>query len=322
MLYAYRPEGDHLQRLPEGAPLAQAVWIDLFDPTPAEVAALADLGITVPDLADMEEIEISNRLYREQGYDFMTVVLPGQNAANEQISAPVTFILGPQRLISVRHHRPRPFETYPTRADKVGPGCSSATEIMLGLFEDIVGRLADHLENVGRILDEGNRSLYAEATPPSANEMEQLLRRIGRHGDLVGKVRVALLTLERALGFRTLMLDDAPQAKPKDIHAKASNALLRDIKSLEVHADFHTNRIAVTNDVILGLITISQSQTTKTVSVVAVIFLPPTLIASVYGMNFKFMPELEWLWGYPAAIGLMVGSAIGTMAFFKWRRWL
>lgn len=322
MLYAYRPEGNRLQRLPETAPLSQAVWIDLFDPSPSEVAALAGLGIAVPDLADMEEIEISNRLYREDGYDFMTVVLPGQNAAEEQISAPVTFILGSNILVSVRHHRPRPFETYPTRADKVGPGCASATEILLGLIEDIVGRLADHLENVGRVLDEGNRSLYAETTPPNAVELERLLRRIGRHGDLVGKVRVALLTLERALGFRTLMLGDSPQPKAKDAHSKASNSLLRDIKSLEVHADFHTNRIAVTNDVILGLITISQSQTTKTVSVVAVIFLPPTLIASVYGMNFKFMPELEWLWGYPAAIGLMLGSAIGTMAFFKWRRWL
>ena len=99
-------------------------------------------------------------------------------------------------------------------------------------------------------------------------------------------------------------------------------ALTRDIQALEVHADFVSSRVALASDATLGMINLVQNSTVRIVSVVAVLFLPPTLIASVYGMNFRVMPELDQSWGYPMALGLMVASAVGTYLFFKWKNWL
>jgi magnesium transporter len=98
--------------------------------------------------------------------------------------------------------------------------------------------------------------------------------------------------------------------------------LMRDLQALEVHADFLSTRVALATDATLGMINLSQNQTIKIVSVVAAVFLPPTLIASVYGMNFDTMPELHWRWGYPMAVALMVAAAVGTFLFFRWKKWL
>nr|MCU0907016.1 magnesium transporter [Paracoccaceae bacterium] len=120
MMFAWERDGTRLAPLGAGKPLTDALWIDLYRPQPEQVAQVTALGIEVPTLEDMEEIEISNRLYREGEIDYLTVVLPGQSPTKEQITGPVTFILSATRLVTVRHHAPRPFETYPTRADKVG----------------------------------------------------------------------------------------------------------------------------------------------------------------------------------------------------------
>ena len=317
MMYAYRPEGARLVRLPPDAPPADARWIDLYRPMPVQVEALRALGVEVPTLADMEEIEISNRLYREDGVDYLTVVLPGANVDGEQVSGPVTFILGAERLVTVRHHNPRPFETYPQRADKAATGCDQPGDILLGLFEEIIGRQADLLEAVGTALDQIGRRVYHEDAGTDIAALRDLLRSTGLENERIGRVRLGLLTVERALGF----LDQTPQGLPKK-STSTIKALRRDIGALSVHADFLGTRVEMVSDVTLGIINIGQSQTTKTVSVVAVIFMPPTLVASVYGMNFRVMPELDWTWGYPIAVGLMVASAVGAWAFFRWRRWL
>ena len=143
MLFAYAADGAKLTQLPHSAELTEALWLDLYRPMPEQIGRVRALGVEVPTLADMEEIEISNRLYRENGADYLTVVLPGLSETKNPISGPVCFILTPGRLITVRHHAPRPFETYPTRADKVGPGCSEPRRLFLSLLEEIIGRLAD-----------------------------------------------------------------------------------------------------------------------------------------------------------------------------------
>ncbi len=160
MMIAYQCAQQSLKRLtPETAP-TEAIWIDALRPTEAEVVAIEGFGLEVPSLTEMEEIEISNRLYREEGADYMTVVLPGMSETNAPISGPVTFILTPKRLVTVRHHTPRPFETYPERAGKATAGCATPERILLGLIEDIVGRLADLLEGSGRALDEVMRGVF------------------------------------------------------------------------------------------------------------------------------------------------------------------
>ena len=319
MLFAYRENAGHLEPLAPGEPIEAALWIDLYRPLPAQAEAVHALGVEVPTLDDMEEIEISSRLYRENGNDYMTVVLPGLSETKVPISGPVTFILSAARVVTVRHHAPRPFETYPTRADKVGPGCFSSERVFLGLIEEIIGRLADLLEATGKALDAVTQNVYRDGGKADDKMLLGSLRKVGREGDLVGRVRLSLLTIERALSFFSLSI---VERKGTDGLRSAMKALTRDIQALEIHADFLSSRVAMASDATLGMINLSQNATVKIVSVVAVVFLPPTVIASAYGMNFADMPELQWAWGYPMALGLMLASAVGTYLFFKWKHWL
>lgn len=320
MLFAYRNHAGKLEPLGPDEPPEAAIWVDLCKPEPGETALCALLVPEIPSLADMEEIEISARLYRENGFDFMTVVVPGLGEAKSPFSGPVTFILGANRLLSVRHHNPRPFETYPTRADKVGLGCDRAEKVFLGLIEEIIGRIADLMEGAGKVLDGVTQSVFAPAPGGhGADKLQEALESGGRQSDLVAHCRLSLLTLQRALGFFLLTLEEAGVAEAM---RPSINGLLRDIQSLEVHGDYLSNRVAQATDATLGMINLAQNTTVRIVSVVAVLFLPPTLIASVYGMNFRMMPELDWAFGYPMAAGLMVASAVLSWLVFRWKNWL
>jgi magnesium transporter len=319
MFYAYREDGGRLLKLSQGAALAEATWIDLYRPMPEQAAAAEALGVHIPSLADMEEIEISNRLYRENGADYMTAVLPGLSAEKLGIAGPVTFILTPERLVTVRHHAPRPFETFPERADRSNAGCASAARLFLGLIEEIIARLADLLEGIGRALDGVARDVYGDGPEASPGALRAALVEMGRQGELLGRVRLGLLTTERMVSY----FGAAPVERHENEALRTIvKGLMRDMQALEVHADFLGSRVALITDATLGIINLGQSATVRIVSVVAAIFLPPTLIASAYGMNFEAMPELEWAWGYPMAIAMMVASAVGTYLFFKWRNWL
>jgi magnesium transporter len=249
----------------------------------------------------------------------MTVVLPGMSETKEATTGPVTFAVAPGRLVTVRHHNPRPFETYPDRAARVGPGCTDPDRIFLSLMEEIVGRLADLLEGAGRALDGIAAQVYAEGTTARAESMQETLRGVGRQGEQISRVRLALLTIERAVSYYGQLVSERPQAAGLRPVVKG---LMRDVQALEVHADFLASRVALATDATLGMINLAQAQTIKIFSVLAVVFLPPTVIASAYGMNFEYMPELGWTWGYPMALGLMLASAVGTYLYFKWKRWL
>jgi magnesium transporter len=325
MMKAYASQAGRLVLLPPEAALTDAIWIDLWRPTPEQVAATVALGVDVPTLADMEEIEISNRLYREGNVDYMTVVLPGQTNEGAQIAAPVCLILGSLRLVTVRHHKPRPFETFPERADKSTTGCARPQDVFLGLLGEIVGRLADILETSGKALDQVSTAVFGlEEGRGKPAALGQILARVGGEGDTLGRVRLACLTLERALSFYA-QAKDADEGKPKHPPAKIAQnikSLTKDIQSLEVHGDYLANRVGLASDATLGMINLAQNSTVRIVSVVAVLFLPPTLIASIYGMNFHGMPELDKWWGYPAAIVAMLASALFTYLFFRWKNWL
>lgn len=315
MIRAFVRQGGGL--VPWDGPPGEAIWIDLFDPTPDEAASVAALGVEVPSLADMEEIEVSNRLYREDGAEVMTVVLPGHDAAGAQVTGPVTFILTPERMVTVRHHSPRPFETFPGRAGRSSTGCADTARLFLGLVEDIVARLADHLEAAGRSLDAVARSLYGSSTDaPSAEALAESLRATGRDGEQVARVRLSLMTIERMVAVWSLWEDARDDLR---VHAKT---VLRDVQALETHAEFLGSRVGLATDTTLGLVNLSQNQAVRIVSVVSVLFLPPTLIGTVYGMNFAHMPELTQPWGYPMALALMAGSAVLSYAYCRWRGWL
>ncbi|MFC3614432.1 magnesium transporter CorA family protein [Lutimaribacter marinistellae] len=327
MLTAYGRSGKILAPLPttpnalagndEGAVEIppDAVWIDLYRPLPSQVAAVEALGLDVPTLADMEEIEISSRLYREDGVEYMTVVLPGMSATHQACSGPVTFILTPERMVTVRHHNPRPFETFASHAERNAGGSGTVDRMFIALVDEIVARLADLLEAAGRVLDEAAQILFGEEQERDDQKLEKTLQQVGLQGELIGRVRLALLTLQRMLIFFTT----TPREKAVMTLVKSQ---MRDIKALEVHSDYLSSRIGLTVDATIGLIGINQSSVVRIFSVVAVLFMPPTLVASAYGMNFDIMPELHWPYGYPMAIGAMILSALGTYLFFKWNKWL
>ena len=150
-------------------------------------------------------------------------------------------------------------------------------------------------------------------------ELEGALRSVGREGEVVARVRLALLTIERMLSVLTLWIGDRGEAQGLKAPIKS---MFRDIQALEEHADFLSGRVGLATDTTLGMVNLSQNASVRMMSVVAALFLPPTLIASIYGMNFEVIPELGWVWGYPLSLGLMVVSAVLTWAGFRWRGWL
>ncbi|TNH39726.1 magnesium transporter CorA family protein [Paracoccus haeundaensis] len=320
MYYAYSIENGRLVRLAAERDVADAAWIDLIQPNDAEIAQLRVLGVPVPSLAEMEEIELSNRLYREDGLDYMTAMLPGERAGGDRISMPVTFILSTDRLVTVRHHSPRPFLTYPERAERSTLGCGTPDRLFLGLVEEIIARLADILEGAGRTLDQTTAAVFERrAVAAASDRLQAALQDVGREAETMARVRLALLTVERMQAFYTATLEDRPE---EGRLRAATRAQMRDIQALEVHADFLGGRVSLAVDTTLGLINLQQNNTVRILSVVAALFLPPTLIASVYGMNFTNMPELEEPWGYAFALVLMGGTTLGTWLFLRWKGWI
>ena len=320
MMYSYVIRQGRIARQDQGAPLAEAIWIDLIAPDKDETARLRELGVDVPTLADMEEIEISNRLYREAGMDTMTAVLPGERGDGSRVVMPVSFILSPRRLVTVRHHSPRPFLTYPERGERSTLGCSTPHRLFVGLVEEIVARLADLLEGSGRVLDDTTLMVFeTRSARGQSDRLQAALRQVGREAEAMARIRLSLLTIERMLAFYIATIDEQPESSRLRPVVKGQ---LRDVQALEVHADFLGSRVSLAVDTTLGLITLEQNSTVRILSVVAALFLPPTLIASIYGMNFDVMPELHASWGYPMALALMAATAAATWLVLRWKRWL
>lgn len=319
MMYLYATYKNRITRLEDTADPAQAVWIDLIQPSDDEIATLHRIGVDIPSLEDMEEIEISNRLYREEGLDYMTAVLPGERADGERAAMPVSFILSAGRLVTVRHHSPKPFLTYPERGERSTLGCNGADRLFIGLLEEIIARLADILEGSGRVLDVTMAGIFEGQARKNPDILQKALEKVGLEAELMARVRLGLLTLERMLAFYTVIVEERPDTKKL---RPVLRSQYRDIQALEVHADFLSSRVSLTVDTTLGMINLQQNDTVRILSVVAALFLPPTLIASIYGMNFTNMPELDKPWGYPMALGMMVMTPVVTWLFLRWKKWL
>lgn len=321
MILGYAEQGGRLMQLAEALP-EQALWLDMVAPTGAEESKIeAALGLDLPTRADMEEIEQSSRLYAENGALFMTVMLPAHSESDVPEVAPVTLVLTQRHLITIRYHSPKAFEMFTQRAAKGGLACASAEEITLSLMEVMVDRLADVMERVARDIEAISRSIFAKdgAQARKGTGWRLVLEEIGRKGDLVSTLRDSLGTLDRLTVFWGQRLRDEPDTK--DLRARLKD-LTSDARGLEDHAAFMSQKISFLMDATLGLIGIEQNGIIKIFSVASVVFLPPTLIASIYGMNFEHMPELSWPYAYPAALAGMVLSAVLPYLYFKRRGWL
>ena len=301
---------------------ANALWIDLVDPSREEDRKVEQfLGIEVPTREDQQDIEPSELLYAEHGARYLTTRLLCRSNETKPILTGVTFILKDSTLITVRYEEPRAFAMFSQKAARTAGIGSAGEEVLAGLIETIMDRAADVLQMTAERIDALSGSVF-EAHAGAASrtgEYQDTLRSLGRAGDLISKQRESLVSIERTLLFLTASYR-ATKA-PKELRDQM-RVTLRDLQSLEEHANFQSNKIQFLLDATLGLVNLEQNNIIKLFSVMAVVFMPPTLIASIYGMNFKHMPELEFTIGYPFALVLMVVAAIMPYFFFRWKRWL
>jgi magnesium transporter len=300
----------------------EALWIDLVEPTAHEDRLVeAHLGISIPTRQEMADIEPSEILYRENNARYMTARIICQAETEQPALVNITFILTDRALVTVRYDEPRSFSMFANRAIKPG-GCGHQPEAVLdGLIETIIDRAAEVLANVGTEIDTLSRSIF-EADRRGARRAAGFrgsLRALGRKGDVVSKVRESMVSVERMLLFLTASMRRPAQAPGFQGEWRTA---IRDVQSLEEHASFLSNKVQFLLDATLGLIGMEQNDIIKLFSVVAVVFMPPTLIASIYGMNFRHMPELEWEFGYPMAMAMMVVAAVAPYLFFRWKQWL
>ena len=302
------------------ASFEQVVWIDLINPTVEDEALVERLvGVNVPTRDDMQEIEISSRTYDEAGVLFLTAPVLATSLSEKTVSGPVSFVLVGNRLVTVRYHEPYSFVRFAETAARQVPGCSTGLAVLIGLLETIVDRLADILEGQGKTQAAISQSIFVQNRRLKTDvKLSEVLLQIGAAEDLNGMTGESLVAMQRLSGFLTARAEPKGKAQDK-VRLKT---LLRDAASLQDYAGTQKQKLTFLLDATLGMINIQQSDIIKVFSVVAFVFLPPTLIASIYGMNFNYMPELEWHWGYPAAVGAMVLSAILPYLYFKRKGWM
>jgi magnesium transporter len=324
MLSVYVPRGNTLERqvvevsgeMPEGA-----VWLDLVTPTlPEDKLVERALGIAVPTREEMQEIEVTSRLYVENGARYMTATLMCQSETDAPKTTAVTFILAGHRLITVRYDEPRPFTIVGVKLGRVCAPTVTGETVMMELLDAVIDRAADILERIGADVDQVSHDIFEpQGTGLRSRSYNDILTAIGRKGDLTSKVRESLVSIGRLLLYLANEADSMRWAKEPKAQLKG---MQRDVQSLSDHASYLNSKIQFLLDAMLGVVSLEQNNIIKIFSVMAVVLMPPTLIASIYGMNFKAMPELEWHYGYPLAVVLMLVAAALPYLYFKWKKWL
>jgi len=325
MLSVYVPSESSLKKVSLDDPTAlpdQAVWIDLVKPTTAEDHAVERLaGIAIPTREDMQEIEISSRLYIENGARYMTATLMCHSDTDMPRTTAVTFILAGHRLVTVRYDVPKPFALVENKlARSCLPGISGEM-VLMELVDAVIDRCADILERVGGDVDQVSHDIFEPESERHghAKQYSQILIAIGRKGDLTSKVRESLVSVGRVVTFLSAVMEGVKWSKDMREQLKT---MQRDVASLTDHASYLSSKITFVLDAMLGVVNLEQNNIIKLFSVMAVVLMPPTLIASIYGMNFKMMPELEWVHGYPMALLMMLAAAVLPYFLFKWKKWL
>ena len=326
MLSVYVPSESSLKKVaePDLAALPEnTVWIDLVKPTAAEDKAVERLaGIAVPTREDMQEIEIASRLYIENSARYMTATLMCAADTQNPRTTAVTFILSSRRLVTVRYDDPKPFMLVENKLARSCPPGITGETVLMELLDAVIDRNADILERAGSDMDAISHDIFepeGAARTGHAKRYSDILIAIGRKGDLTSKVRESLVSIGRLVTFVTAEADNVKWSKEMRAQLKT---MQRDVGSLTDHASYLSNKITFVLDAMLGVVNLEQNNIIKLFSVMAVVLMPPTLIASIYGMNFKIMPELEWTHGYPIALVMMLLAAVLPYLFFTWKRWL
>lgn len=314
------------------------VWIDLIEPTPEEEKEIeAVLKIDVPTREEMDKMEVMSPFYKEGKSYFMTITAMHKLDKDYPLGTAINFILHPKCLITVRYTRLKAFTYFTNRAMKDSQLISSSEVVLEGLMESMVHSLADALEKVGTEIDHtlinvfekpaeinsyNKQNKKAQKDTDNENDHYQqgnyytfLIKRVGIAGNLISKIRESLVSINRIFIFFG-QIEESKYLAKKENRTRFRN-LMREIHSLNEYANFLTQRNSFLLDATLGMLNVEQNKIIKIFTVAAAVFMPPTLIASVYGMNFVYMPEVAWIYGYPIALALIVLSAVLPYLYFK-----
>ncbi|HEY3910660.1 MAG TPA: magnesium transporter CorA family protein [Stellaceae bacterium] len=328
-LYSSRNRpGEPPSDLASGSLPPETLWLDLIRPELQEIAFVKrTTGLEVPSFEALSEIESSSRLRARNGALYLSAPLIYRSDSDQPVTTPVGFVLSRERLVTVRFEELTPFTNFITRDLAADSEELSSAAILVELLDAIADRLADILEQTAAELDALSHRLFREpvAQPlqrrrPPARESADLriiLRRVGHSGDLASKIRDSLHGIGRIVPF---LSSTAATWLPDEVKRRL-DTLRQDIGSLSDYDAHLVDSVQLLLDATLGLINVEQNNIIKVLTIVSVVGIPPTLIASIYGMNFKGMPELDWAWGYPYGLAMIALSAILPLLWLKWRGW-
>jgi magnesium transporter len=300
------------------ADLANAPWIDLCEPTEGELASVrAATGLRIPDQSQISEIELSSRLAFESGAYYVSTPLVAPREDGQLVLSPVGFVLSARVLLTVRFGPLPSFDA--AHQAFAAQHARTAEEAFLRILEIVVDRSADKLERGGAACDELSRGAFRDdgRTRPS-DDLRATLSRVGMVADHTSRVRDALLGLGRIAAY---VMESGIEGAPR-VNSARIKAIRADVASLTDYEAHLSAKMQFLLDATLGFINIEQNEIVKTLTIASVVGIPPVLVAGVYGMNFRVMPELTWTFGYPLAVALIVVSAIIPLLWFKRRRWM
>jgi magnesium transporter len=307
-----------------GEPIpADSVWIDLVEPTGEERKAAEKFAcISLPSPEEMDEIEPSELLYTEEGVRYMTARVLTLAKTNRPKIANVGFIRKGHILLTVRYDDPKPFQMFSRHAQRFGLSRKDPEAIFIGLVDMIVGRASEILRTTGDRVDALSEKIFERAARkgrPVTDEYQSVLATLGQEGSRISKARESLDSIELMLRFAASPAKGSAEESEPQGHA---GTMLRDITSLATQTEYLLGKVQFLLDTILGLVSLSQNDIVKILSVIMVVFTPPTFFASMYGMNFKNMPEYDWAYGYQYGLVLMLASAVVPYLVFRWKKWL
>ncbi|MCT2385230.1 magnesium/cobalt transporter CorA [Erwinia pyrifoliae] len=294
--------------------LSDSVWVDLIEPEEAERARVQDeLGQVLATSPELEDIEASARFFEDEDGLHIHSFFFYEDAEDHAGNSTVAFTIREGRLYTLRERELPAFRLYRMRARSQTLIDGNAYELLLDLFETKIEQLADEIETVYSDLEKLSRVIMEGK---QGDEFDAALSTLAGQEDVGWKVRLCLMDTQRALNFLVR------KARLPGNQLEQAREVLRDIESLLPHNESLFQKVNFLMQAAMGFINIEQSRIIKIFSVVSVVFLPPTLVASSYGMNFEFMPELKWSLGYPGAIVLMILAGLAPYAYFKRKNWL
>ncbi|WP_337012907.1 magnesium/cobalt transporter CorA [Pantoea sp. AS142] len=317
MLSAFKLDHSRLTRLEledENDKLTTSVWVDLIEPEEGERDRVqSELGQSLATRPELEDIEASARFFEDEDGLHIHSFFFYEDADDHAGNSTVAFTIREDRLYTLRERELPAFRLYRMRARNQTLIDGNAFELLLDLFETKIEQLADEIENIYSALEKLSRVIMEGQ---QGEEYDQALSRLAELEDIGWKVRLCLMDTQRALNFLVR------KARLPGNQLEQAREILRDIESLLPHNESLFQKVNFLMQAAMGFINIEQNRIIKIFSVVSVVFLPPTLVASSYGMNFEFMPELKWSFGYPAAIGLMILAGLAPYLYFKRKNWL